>query len=41
MKLRILTIVALAVMMLELTSCANHQYPGSYHQNGRGQARFY
>ena len=40
MKLRILTIVALLILVT-VSSCTNRQFPGSYHQNGQGHARFY
>ncbi len=40
MKYKIIAALALLVL-IEMSSCAYHQYPGSYHQNNRGQARFY
>jgi hypothetical protein len=41
MKLRVITALALLAIMMQMTSCARHQFPGSYHQNNRGQARYY
>jgi hypothetical protein len=41
MKYRILTIAALLVILVGMNSCAHHQYPGGYHQDGQGHAKFY
>lgn len=41
MKYRIITALALVVILLQMSSCAHHQYPGRYHQTGNGSARFY
>ncbi len=41
MKFRIITILALLVIVTEMSSCSRHQYPGQYHQDNRGRARFY
>jgi len=41
MKYRIITILALLIVMMEISSCAYHQYPASYHHGNNGKSRYY
>jgi|GEM_PF-4977929 len=41
MKFRIITVLALLVILVEMSSCAYHQYPARYHHSNSGKSRFY
>jgi hypothetical protein len=41
MKFKIIAALALLIVVFELSSCANRQYPGRYHHGNNGQSRYY
>ncbi len=41
MKARIITVIALLVILFQMSGCAHHQFPATYHHGNNGQSKFY
>ncbi len=41
MKARIITVIALLVILFQMSSCAHRQFPATYHHGNNGQSKFY